>query len=139
MRLDWIWTMPDKASAKIAVKVGIFVCGLLAFVNFTLAALIETSAWRDYGPSLHSVALENAFFYVLVGWGLKKDSRIAAVIGFVVTVYLYRDKFGHLPGAILPSLIILGLANAARATFLFHKFKSIEKQSLFESTNLGCS
>jgi hypothetical protein len=127
---DWVWLMPNRASAKRAIKVGVFVCGVLALVNFTLAALLEKSSWRDYGVSLRGVAFELAVFYVVVGWRLQKNSRIFAVIGLLVTAYFYRDKFTESPGAILPSLIVLLLANTVRATFLFHKYETVEKQGL---------
>ena len=134
MSLDWIWLMPSKASAKRAIKLGVFVCGVLALVNFTLAALLEKSSWRDYGMSLRGVVLELAVFYVIVGWRLQKNSRIFAMIGVLVTVYFYRDKFTTLSDAILPSLVVLLLVNTVRATFVFHNYETAEKQSLPQTT-----
>jgi hypothetical protein len=44
-----------------------------------------------------------------------------------VTIYFYHDKFTTFPGAILPSLVVLALANAVRGTFMFHKYATVEK------------
>jgi len=79
--------------------------------------------------SLRGVMLELALFYVIVGWRLQKNSRMFAVLGLLVTVYFYRDKFTSLPSAILPGLVVLLLVNTVRATFLFHKYEKAEKES----------
>jgi hypothetical protein len=132
--LGWIWTMPDKESAARAIKVGVFVCSVLALANFALASLLEKGAWRDYDPSLRWVAWENAAVYVLVGWRLRQHSRTAAVIGLIVTLYFYRDKLAYFPAAILPSLAVLALINSVRATILFRRYEAAEKQDLPEVT-----
>ena len=132
--LDWIWSMPNKQSAKKAIKVGVFVCSVLAFVNFTVASFIQKSSWRDFDMSLHGVVLELAIFYAIVGWRLEKNSRIFAVLALLVTVYFYRDKFTSFPGAILPGLVVILLVNAVRATFLFHGYEKAEKGSQLSIT-----
>jgi hypothetical protein len=129
MSLDWLWLMPNKTSVKKAIKVGVIVCGVLALVDFTVASFLEKSSWRDFDMSLHGVVLELAIFYVIVGWRLQKNSRIFAVVGVLVTVYFYRDKFTSFPGAILPGLVVLLLVNAVRATFLMHRYEKAEKES----------
>jgi hypothetical protein len=121
--------MPNKQSARTAIRVGAFVCGALALVDFTIASFLGESSWRDFDMSLRGVVLELAIFYVIVGWRLHKNSRIFAVLGLLVTVYFYRDKFTSFPGAILPALVILLLVNAVRATFLFHGYEKEEKES----------
>ncbi len=128
MSLDWIWVMPNKASARKAIRVGVFVCALLALVDFAIASLLSTSSWREYGSSLRGVFLELAVVYVIVGWRVQRNSRIWAVLGLLVTLYFYRDKFTHVPGALLPLLVTLALVNTVRATFLFHKYE-MEKQA----------
>jgi hypothetical protein len=72
--------MPTQASAKRAIKVGVFVCGVLTLVDVVLAALLKNSWWRDYDSSLQGVALELAVFYLIVGWRLQKNSRIFAFL-----------------------------------------------------------
>lgn len=121
--------MPTKRSARRAIRVGVFVCGVLALVGFIIASFLEKSSWRDFGMSLRGVMLELALFYVIVGWRLQKNSRMFAVLGLLVTVYFYRDKFTSLPSAILPGLVVLLLVNTVRATFLFHKYEKAEKES----------
>lgn len=129
MSLNWIWVMPTKESARKAIRVGVFVCGVLTFVNAILASLLKSSSWRDYDSSLRGVALENAVFYAIVSWRLQKNSRIFAVLGLLVTLYFYSDKFASFPGAILPGLVVLLLVNTVRATFLSHKYEKAEKES----------
>ena len=51
------------------------------------------------------------------------------VLGLLVTAYFYRDKFNSFPSAILPGLVVILLANAVRATFLFHTYEKAEKES----------
>jgi hypothetical protein len=133
--LDWIWLMPNKVSARRAIKVGGFVYGVLAFVGFTIASFLEKSSWRDFDMSLRGVTLELAVFYVIVAWRLTKNSRLFAVLGLLVTVYFYRDKFASLPGAVLPALVVLTLLNAVRAAFLYHKYEVAEKQHLPHATS----
>ncbi|MFZ3342231.1 MAG: hypothetical protein WA213_15205 [Terriglobales bacterium] len=130
MSLDWIWVIPNKESAKRAIKFGGFVYGVLAFVGLTIASFLEKSSWRDFNMSLRGVVLELAVFYVIVAWRLTKNSRLFAVLGLLVTVYFYRDKFTSLPGAVLPALVVLTLLNAVRAAFLYHKYDAVEKQRL---------
>lgn len=129
MSLNWIWVMPNKESARKAIRVGVFVYGVLALVNFTVASFLGKSSWRDFDMSLRGVVLELAIFYVVVGWRLQKNSRIFAVLGLLITGYFYRDKFASLPGAILPALVVLLLLNTVRATFVFHKYEKAEKDS----------
>ncbi|MGC2246280.1 MAG: hypothetical protein WA609_06730 [Terriglobales bacterium] len=136
MSLDWIWVMPNKVSAKRAIKVGGFVYGVLAFVGLTIASFLEKSSWRDFDMSLRGVVLELAVFWAIVAWRLTKNSRIFAVLGLLVTVYFYRDKFTSLPGAVLPALVVLALLNAVRAAFLYHKYEAVEKQHLPDAASL---
>jgi hypothetical protein len=127
--IDWIWSMPNKQAARRAIKVGAFVCGALALVDFIIASFLGESSWRDFDISLRGVMVELAVFYVIVGWRLHKNSRIFAVLGLLVTVYFYRDKFTSFPGAVLPTSVILLLVNAVRATFRFHGYEKAEKES----------
>lgn len=57
--------MPNKESARKAIRVGVFVCGVLALVNFTVASFLGKSSWRDFDMSLRGVVLELAIFYVV--------------------------------------------------------------------------
>lgn len=98
--------MPNEAAAKKAIKVGVFVCGVLAVVDFTVAVFLERGSFRDLDMSLHGVVLEIAILYVIVGWRLQKNSKVFAILGLLMTAYFYHDKFSSLPGAILPTLVV---------------------------------
>ena len=127
--------MPNKASARRAIKVGGFVYGVLAFIGFTIAFFLQKSSWLDFSMSLRGVVLELAVFDVIVAWRLTENSRLFAVLGVLVTVYFYRDKFTSLPGAVLPALVVLTLLNAVRAAFLYHKYEAAERQHLPDTSS----
>lgn len=124
MNLDWAGKIPDKASARVAIKLGAFVCGMLALVDIALASFLAKSSWRDYDSSLRWVFWELAGFYVLVAWGLSRGSRIAAVLAVCVTAWFYHDKFTNISSALFPTLVLLLLINAVRGTFVFNKEQS---------------
>ena len=118
----WIWEMPDKASARKAVKVGSRLCMFVAAIDagIGLYALNTHRTFEGYGASI----LVDAGLFAIVAWRLWKNSRTWAVIGVIVlvlgivnTLREHIQFFGA--GSILVFVFTL---NAARGTFVLHKF-----------------
>jgi hypothetical protein len=128
MNVPLVWPrISDKTSARRAVKAGVWMCGLLALLDGGIGAylLITRHSFRDYNPSVAWVGIEFGVMFGIVALGVWRNSRIAAVIGLLLIVWAYRDKFQSLPSAVIPVLFLLVLLGAARGTFAIRKFSEV--------------
>lgn len=119
---SWIWRMPDKASARTAVKIGSGLCILIAadIAAFGVYALVTHRTFEGYDAWM----LVDAVLFAIVAWRLWKNSRIWAVIGLILEGLEIVDKLrGHMNTfSVITILLFLGILNATRGTFVLHKY-----------------
>ncbi len=116
--MAWIWPeTSDDDSAKEAAKQGVWACSFIAIVTGGMAFF--------QAMGFDSAAFVDAFLFAIIGFGIFKLSRTAAVAGLVLylieRIYMWAT-FGskNIAMAILLSLMFV---NSIRGTFSSHKIK----------------
>lgn len=122
MRYNWLWpNVSDKGSARKAIQEGIAACGFMAAVDMGVAIYANAShqAFRGYGAAIW---VDGALF-ALLGIGLWKNSRIAAVLALSLMLLEIADKLLHHTGTfnLVTIALLLAIVNAVRGAFAFHK------------------
>ena len=115
--IDPFWpTIKDRETAIIVAKNSSY---FMFFIAFLFAIL---SFFEVFGVS--ALGLIDTIFYIVIGFGLYKLSRFAAVAG--LALFLVSKVFAlffslAIPSAFWVILVLLSYINGIRATFAFHK------------------
>lgn len=118
--IDPFWpTIKDKETATIVAKNASYFVFFIAF----LTAIF--SIFQLFGAS--TLGLIDAALFCIIGFGLYKLSRIAAVAG--LSIYLLGKVYAlitylAIPQAFWVILILLAYINGIRATFAYHKLEA---------------
>jgi len=130
--LGWIWRMPDKASARKAIKIGCWTSVFLSATYLLWAAYVLASRQHLAGwgaPESWILAL-NGIFFVVVAWRLWKNSRVWALVGLAVLVAEFAGaqiSLGRPNGfVVVPAVLFLAMLNAARGAFAIHRHEAQE-------------
>jgi len=122
----WFWPdVSDLDGAKAAARVGMWCAVFVACVT-TLVVLLAI-----FGVSIMGVkptALFDAILFAGIAFGLSKNSRFAAVAGFVLFVlekiYMLVTTGSFLSVGVLGIIIGFGFLNSIRGTFAYWKLTS---------------
>ncbi len=126
--MGWIWWMPDKASARKAVKVGCWTSIFLSMIYLTwgtyvLALRRALAGWEGSGGW---VLVLVGIFFVIVAWRLWKNSRAWALLGLIVMGIGFAAAQINLgrPNlfVVFPVVTFLAMLNAARGAFVSHRY-----------------
>jgi uncharacterized membrane protein (DUF2068 family) len=131
----WIWPqVSDKASARKAIAQGAIACGFIATLDVAIS-IYATSHHQTFAGYGASIAVDGVLF-ALIGWRLWKNSRIAAVLGFLLMSIEIADKLLHHPGTfnLVTILLLLAILNSVRGAFALHKQNAGETQISTAST-----
>ena len=117
-------TITDEATARTAARQGVWACGIVAGVTLLLYGL----TFLDFNPlNLNEYALVDIVLFVLIGWGIYRMSRAAAVLGLML--YVLEQLYTWTEAGFKPSahiiLFIIAFANSIRGTFAFHKYSEM--------------
>ncbi len=119
--------MPDRASARTAVKIGSVLCILIAadIAAFGVYALIKHRAYEGYDAWV----LVDAVLFAIIAWRLWNNSRIWAVIGLLLEGVEIVDKLREHANTfgVITVLLFLGILNATRGTFVLHRYDQQKK------------
>ena len=115
---SWIWpSITDEKSAKDASAQGAVASGFISFFSGFIG-FVMSMGW-DQG------ALREAFLFAILGFGIFRLSRTAAVVGlalyFVEWIYMW-PKVGIINVALTP-IVVLMFVNSIRGTFVYHQIK----------------
>lgn len=125
--LDWIWpSITDTVSAKEASKQGIWACiwcagATLLFVTLSFLGLsvLGIDAW----------ALIDALLFIIIGYGIYKMNRIAAIAGLSLyileRIMMWLDQGPQSP--VIAILITFLFINSLRGIFAYHKYAKDEQ------------
>jgi hypothetical protein len=138
--MAWYWPSLDTPqSAKTAAVNAVGVSALYA-VWLCLSPLIFSVAQSSLPPRRLLVPLTIAAIFAMVGWGIRRMSRTAAIVGVVWwSVWLgFRspnpisdprgDLLSRVFGIVLGLLFLLFYVIAVRATFAYHRHLRVVKQ-----------
>jgi hypothetical protein len=127
--LRWVWPRIDSLeTAAEARKAGIFVAGLIAAGTIVLALSAPATRQNDDVLDACVLLLIGAGFYALIGWGIYKYSRFAAVSGLLLVVdgmweaYSSAGRWGF-EATILSAILASAFANGVRGTFAWHHYR----------------
>lgn len=128
-RVEWIWpTITDIPSAQKASKQGLWASAWCAGATLVFVVL------SVFGVSLYGFdlwALIDVLFFILIGWGIYKMNRFAAVAG--LTLYIIEraamwSEYGP-KNPIVAILISLMFINSIRDIFAYHRYGKEEQAS----------
>lgn len=130
-RKDWIWpSITDTVSAKEASKQGIWACiwcagATLLFVTLSFLGLsvLGIDAW----------ALIDALLFIIIGYGIYKMNRIAAIAGlslYILERIMMWFEQGLEVVPVVAILIILLFINSLRGIFAYHRYAKDEQKKL---------
>jgi hypothetical protein len=120
--LEWFWpSITDAISAKKASKHGVWACTWCAAATllFVVLSIFEISLSNfDISASF------DAFLFILIGWGIFKMNRVAAVAGLVLYIleraYMWSEYGSKNPAIAI--IVTLMFINSIRGIFLYHKY-----------------
>lgn len=119
--LNWFWPpVTDTQTAREASRQGLWAATWIAGVTIVFA-LLAALGYRS--AEFDSAALWDAGLFIIIGWGINKSSRVAAVAGLLLYLieraYMWATVGPKSPGmAILFTLMFI---NSVRGTFAFHR------------------
>ena len=117
----------DRATAHRVAKQGFWAAVVVASVTAVLAALpLFGVTFLNVGP----LAFLDAGLFAVIGFGILKMSRIAAVAGFLLFVAERVSMWletGKVQGWILAVFLAFAFLNAARATFALRRLDQVDK------------
>ena len=130
-KFNWVWpNIIDKNTAQKASQQGYWACILCAGATILLVAI------NYFGTDLLNFtpwALGDAFLFIVIGWGIYKMNRFAAVSGLALYI-LERVSMWSEHGPKNPILAIfftLMFINSVRGIFAYHKYRK-DESSVFQ-------
>jgi hypothetical protein len=130
----WIWPhITDVDSAKRASKQGYWACAFIVgwTLLFVVLSLFGKGLMGIRVPYIGLFSLLDVSIYIIIGWGIYKMNRIAAVAGLFVYLFariLIWAQFGF-GGPWSATIISLMFVNAVRGTFEYHKYSKETKST----------
>ncbi len=118
--MAWIWPdTSDEKSVKEATRQGIWACAWVAGVTAIMAFLNSMS--------LDQSAFIDAFIFAVIGFGIYKYSRTAAIAGLAMYILerIYMWSTTGIKGPVMALILILMFVNSIRGTFAYHKNKKL--------------
>jgi hypothetical protein len=119
---DWIWpSITDAVSAEKASKQGLWACTWCAGATLLFVVL------SVFGISLLGFdmwALLDAFLFIIIGWGIYKLNRFAAIAGLILYIVERAAMWTeHGPkNPVMAIIITLLFINSMRGIFAFHRY-----------------
>lgn len=120
--IEWIWPpIVDSASAQKASKQGIWASAWCAGVTILLVVLGSLGIQM---LNFNMWALFDAFIFIVIGYGIDKMNRVAAVSGLGLYLLERIDMWAtHDPkNPIIAVIISIMFINSIRGIFAYHKF-----------------
>ena len=110
-----VWpSLGTLASARVASRQGMWAAWIVAATTAS-ASLLGLGGLTAWG-------LVDAALCILVGYGIRRDSRVAAILGLTYFTLATVSRMAHMgAGGILTPVIFLLFLNGVRGTFAVHR------------------
>ena len=122
IKQSWIrFEIIDKVTAKSAALHGLWVCGIIAG-GILIALMLRQLGFNPLG--IDEYALIDVGLYSVIGWGIHRMSRVAALSGVVYYALgqvLMWQRIGFKPSALI-IVVLFAFANSIRGTFAYHRY-----------------
>ncbi|HNV85983.1 MAG TPA: hypothetical protein PKL97_03330 [Candidatus Omnitrophota bacterium] len=130
--LDWVWpNIQTQYDARRAAIRGAWAAFLVSFCTALITYLHVTGKLKIL-PQLNASAYIDAVLFLVIGIGISKMSRIAALAGFVLYVieqyYMFQTR--HKP-AWAGAVLVLLFAGAFRGTLKYHRLNKENEKKPF--------
>lgn len=125
-QIEWIWpAIVDTTTAKKASKQGLWACAWCAGATIVFVVLAQLGAQLF---NFDMSALWDAFLFIVIGWGIYKMNRIAAVAGLALYIlerlYMWSEHGPKNPAVAI--FITLLFINSIRGIFAYHKLNKAQ-------------
>lgn len=125
-RIEWLWpSIVDTTTATQASKQGLWACAWCAGATIFFVVLAQFGAQM---LNFDISALWDAFLFIIIGWGIYKMNRIAAVAGLLLYLleraYMWSEYGPKNPAMAI--FITLMFINSIRGIFAYHKMNKIQ-------------
>ena len=121
-RFNWIWpSITDTVSAKKASRQGVWACGYCVGGTLLLVGL------NVFGIRLYDMdmtALLGAFLFIIIGWGIYKMNRFAAIAGlvlFIIERVVAWSEYGP-KSPVVAIIVTLAFVTSVRGIFAYHRY-----------------
>ena len=121
-RFALVWpSITDQVSAKKASRQGLLACACCAGATILCVLL------GYFGPP-RTDALVDALLFILIGWGIHRISRFAAVAGLLLFIlervfeWLNYGRGNTVVALLLALAFTLAFINSVRGTFAYHRY-----------------
>lgn len=123
-KISWLWPeILNIEEAKKASLQGVWACLFIAVITAILAAF-AAAGYPVNGFS--SDAFIDALFFLIIGFGIKKQSRTAAVSGLALyiieLIYNGLTSTNGVKNSIIAIIFVMAFITTVRGTFAYHKF-----------------
>ena len=123
-KTNWLWPrLTDSATARKAAREGVFAAAWIALVTASIAT--SNVFFGTTFMQITSAAYVDALLFALIGFGIYKMSRVAAIAGLALYAYeaVYMNATrGTTPNIIMLLVLTLAFANGIRGTFAASRF-----------------
>ena len=121
-KIEWIWPcITDTISAGNAAKQGFWACTYCAGATLLFVVL------SVFGISLFGFdkwALLDALLFIVIGWGIYKMNRFAAIAGlalYIIERAVMWSEYGP-KNPVMAIIITLMFTNSLRGIFAYHRY-----------------
>ncbi|HAK87589.1 MAG TPA: hypothetical protein DHV16_09260 [Nitrospiraceae bacterium] len=124
--IEWIWpSIVDTTTAQKASKQGLWASAWCAGATIVFVVLAQFGSQMF---NFDSSALLDAFLFIIIGWGIYKMNRIAAVAGLALYIIerLYMWSASGPKNPAIAIFITLMFINSIRGIFAYHKIKKAQ-------------
>jgi hypothetical protein len=113
--------------AKLAVTYG-WVASYLIACSTTISALV---GWTSIS------SLIDAVFWLIIGYGIFRNSRIASVIGLMFFAFELLSKMQHGKSVGIGVILLLYLVNGVRGTLAYYRLKKVHNKSVLTTEQIN--
>ena len=128
-RAQWIWpSVTDMVSAQKASRQGLWACTWCAGATLFLVVLSVLGV-RLFDFDMW--ALLDVLLFIVIGWGIYKMNRFAAVAGLVLHIIERADMWAEYgpKNPVIALLISLMFINSIRGIFAYHRHRKEQGQT----------
>jgi hypothetical protein len=121
----WYWPAVDnRRDAAFAIEEALWAASLVSVITALATVAVITSSGA---AAQNALGFVDAAIFAGIAYGIRRRSRLAAVVGLVLyvsnVVYAFVLTGPRLP--LIPAFVTLAFIHGVRGTFAYHKFPAL--------------